>query len=287
MDGIINLYKPRGMRSREAVNTVQERLGGVKAGHGGTLDALAEGVLPVLIGQATRIFEYLLEQKKTYRVQARLDLHSPTLDRDGQLEKITVETVPSIRKIKKIVDQFQGEIEQRPPKFSAVKHKGKRAHKRARSGEKIKLPPREVYCGRIEIRNYDFPELQLEVTCGRGFYIRSLIRDICDELNIEGGVVEKLIREEYAGLSVQEAIVPEEAGEENLLPIERGLSHITGRKLSEEEIRLVTHGTWIQRQPENKGKLLAFDQAGELRAILKATDKRKKEEWKPEVVFKK
>ncbi len=191
---MVFLDKPRGWTSRKAVNEVVRLLGGgrrIKAGHTGTLDPLATGMLPILLGEATRFADLGLSAEKLYRTVIDLSRQTDTLDDDG---RVTFEAQPASppteTEVDRVLQGFVGSIEQVPPAFSAVRLKGKRAHELARNGARPRLKPRPVEIHEIRRMAYDWPFLTLEVRCGKGTYIRALARDIGLALGTGGCVVE-------------------------------------------------------------------------------------------------
>src|SRR5262249_23311126 len=161
-----------GITSREAVNRVQRQLPrGTRIGHAGTLDPLATGVLVVCIGAATRLTEYVQQMEKEYRTDLVLGATSTTDDADGEIAPLTELRVVSRELVVKNLRQFIGTIEQVPPAFSAAKVAGRRAYDLARQGDPVILGPRLVRIDSIDVVHYDYPDLTLQVQCGKGTYI--------------------------------------------------------------------------------------------------------------------
>lgn len=178
MSGVLVIDKPKGWTSHDVVARVRKVLRVKKAGHGGTLDPLATGVLPVYLEEGTKLVPFNLEGTKEYRATMKLGQETDTLDSDG---KITVEKegfccTPG--RIEAALKKFQGPIQQVPPLFSAIKHQGLPLYKRARAGERPKVAAREVMVHALCLKEFSSPLVTLEVTCGRGTYIRSLCADI-------------------------------------------------------------------------------------------------------------
>ena len=191
MNGILNLNKPAGISSAAAVARVKRLLPRrVKIGHAGTLDPFATGVLLLLIGKATKLCEKLMDEKKQYEATVKLGVTTETLDRDSA-EVVDADAKPAAReKIEEVMKKFVGEIQQRPPVYSALKVAGRAAYARARGGEEVVLEARTVRVYGIEILRYEWPFVQIRVNCGRGTYIRSLARDIGEELGTQGYLTE-------------------------------------------------------------------------------------------------
>lgn len=186
--GVVFLDKPQGWSSRQAVDAVAELFAGTKCGHAGTLDPLATGMLPVLLGEATRFAQYGLGADKTYLVDIDLSYQTDTLDAQGQtLQRFAVAV--SQQQVEAVLQGFVGAQQQVPPAFSAIRVGGRRAYKLARRGEDIKLAPRRVWIKSLEMIAWDTPRLRLCVRCSKGTYIRALARDIGAHLGVGGCVV--------------------------------------------------------------------------------------------------
>ena len=175
--GFLNLAKPRGPTSHDIVTRVRRLTGVRRVGHAGTLDPLAEGVLVLALGPATRLLEYVASGEKVYRATIRLGSTTTTDDAEGDVMDTRPLTVGRAD-IEAALPQFVGEIAQRPPAFSAVQVGGRRAYDLARRGAAVELPARQVRIARLNILGWQAPDLTLEVTCGPGTYIRSLARDL-------------------------------------------------------------------------------------------------------------
>jgi len=187
MQGIYTINKPKGPTSHDIINELRRITGVKRIGHAGTLDPLARGVLVVGIGrEATRKLSEVVKKEKEYLATIRFGEESTTDDSEGEKSTIAVKKNSTEEEVRNVVMSFKGEIMQTPPVFSAVKVKGKEAYKRIRKGEQVKLEPRRVVIKRIEILGYKWPDLIIRVVTGPGVYIRSLARDIGDELGVGG-----------------------------------------------------------------------------------------------------
>jgi len=187
LSGIIILDKPAGISSARAVARVKRLLPrGTKIGHAGTLDPFATGVLLLLVGPATKLCESLMDQPKTYEATIKFGATTETDDPDSPEQPGPNRPPPEISEIEKNLQQFIGPIQQRPPKFSALKLGGRRAYDLARRGKSVNLPARPVRIDSIEILNWTWPELKIRVQCGRGTYIRGLARDLGEALGVGG-----------------------------------------------------------------------------------------------------
>lgn len=206
VDKIFAVNKPKGPTSNDILTQIKKQLGLKKGvGHAGTLDPLASGVLVVGIGKATKKLNDELKKDKEYQATIRLGMNSETDDAEGEKTEVQVENIPSLKDIKKVLPRFVGNIKQTPPIYSAVKIKGQAAYKRVRAGEQIKLKPRRVNIKSIEIIKYQWPFLELKVVTGSGVYIRSLARDIGEELKT-GGYISELVRTRVGKYNLEKAI---------------------------------------------------------------------------------
>lgn len=254
-----------GLRKKiDVVNEVSENVKKrFKVGHSGTLDPLATGLLLVAVGEATKLLEFFEGLDKEYEVKAKFGFVSDTFDADGRIEKIVFDCFSNfeklddkekIEKIKKTVDEkFKGRIRQVPPKFSALKIKGRKAYELARKGEDFEMKPRDVVVEGFEIIDFDWPFVSFRVDCGSGTYIRSLIHDLGAELGC-GAYVEELRRTKVGGFSVKNAITMKSFDEvcENcddeldleslIIPIEKMLSGFSVYKLNDEDFEGLRDG---------------------------------------------
>ncbi len=203
MDGIINFDKPQGITSAKALYRVRSITGQRKSGHAGTLDPGATGVLVLCMGKATKLVEQLMDQPKAYRTIARLDITSDSFDSDFQTRPIAVASPPSPEDVASVLNSFEGNILQLPPVISALKVNGVPSYKRAARNEAVTLRERPVRIYWTQLVRYEWPEIEFEVACGRGTYIRSLIRDIGERLKT-GGCLTSLVRTRVGPFSVED-----------------------------------------------------------------------------------
>jgi tRNA pseudouridine55 synthase len=205
MENIFAINKPIGMTSHDVVDIVRKKTGVRRVGHGGTLDPLASGVLVIAVGREnTKRLDEFVKGEKEYIATIYLGANSTTDDGEGEKQNVNVKSIPQISDIKESIKLFIGNIQQIPPIYSSVKIAGKPSHRRVRRGEDIKLESREVLIKNIEILEYDYPILRLNVTTGPGVYIRSLARDIGEKLKT-GGYLEGLIRTRVNTFALSEA----------------------------------------------------------------------------------
>ena len=189
IDGILLLDKPLHLTSNEALQRVKRLYQANKAGHTGSLDPLATGLLPVCLGGATKFSTYLLDADKHYRVRIRLGITTTTADAEGEvLETRPVAGVDEAR-LRAVMARFLGPIEQLPPMYSAVKHQGERLYKLARQGIEVERQPRTVTIHSMELIDLALPELELDVHCSKGTYVRTLAEDLGAELGCGGHVI--------------------------------------------------------------------------------------------------
>ncbi len=211
MDGFLNLYKPSGWTSHDCVAKVRRILGQKKVGHGGTLDPMATGVLPIALGRATRLIQYL-PGDKAYTATVRFGLTTTTDDIEG--ETVTTRSTATLTRDAAIaaISPFLGTIEQIPPKYSAIQVDGQRLYDLARSGVDVDVPVRTVTVTAIEVgdwRDGDQPELDLTIACGAGTYIRAISRDLGEAVGT-GATLSKLERIRSSGLDLDSSVTLEE-----------------------------------------------------------------------------
>ena len=266
--GLLVLDKPGGMTSRDALNRAQHWFpDGTKIGHTGTLDPLATGVLVICLGLATRLAEYVQAMRKTYRSTFRLGAYSETDDADGVIVPVADARQPERSEIEKSLREFIGEIDQRPPAYSAMKVTGERAYARARRGDDVVLKPRRVHVYSVEILSYSWPLLEVEVRCGKGTYIRSLARDLGEQLGC-GGLVQALRRTRVGPFTFEDAVkldadVPHVLAK--LLPLAEAVTELPRVVVSAEDATRLRHGQAIRG--EGAGEIAVFDEAQQLIAI--------------------
>ncbi|HEY9770566.1 MAG TPA: tRNA pseudouridine(55) synthase TruB [Coleofasciculaceae cyanobacterium] len=211
MFGFINLNKPVGFTSHDCIAKLRKLLNIKKVGHGGTLDPTATGVLPVAVGKATRLLQFLPEPK-AYRARIRLGVITTTDDLEGEIIKSVTQINCSKSQILDSLNSFVGTIEQVPPIYSAIKQNGKKLYELARKGEEITVEPRSVTISKIELLNIyqtDFYELEIDIYCSPGTYIRAIARDLGVKLGV-GGTLANLIRTESCGMQLKDSVTFEQ-----------------------------------------------------------------------------
>lgn len=210
MNGIILFNKPAGISSAGVVNSVKRLLPhGVRVGHAGTLDPFATGLLILLVGGATKLCEAMMNQPKQYEATIRLGATTDTDDIESPEKLRTVLHPPPLPAIQAELKKFEGDIDQIPPAYSALKIRGKRACDRIRAGETIETKPRRVHIDHIQLLSYDWPLAKIRVDCGRGTYIRSIARDLGQSLGV-GGYLSQLRRTRSGQHRIEQAATLEQ-----------------------------------------------------------------------------
>jgi len=231
----------------------------IKAGHAGTLDPLATGMLPIMVGEATRFSAVGIDADKSYRVSFDLSYQTDTLDAEG---KVTQRFEPKVTQadVEAVLPRFSGKIEQRPPAYSAIHVDGKRAHELARKGEAVELPARPVVIHSLKLLAFESPVVTLEVHCSKGTYVRSLARDIGEALGA-GGCVTELRRLSTAGwpevvmVGIEQLKATPEAC---LLPLPQWLRHLPRLVLQERDAVRYAQGQRIQLSRGDEGEFAVF-----------------------------
>ena len=273
VSGWINLDKPRGLGSTSAVGRVRRAFNAQKAGHAGTLDPLAGGVLPIALGEATKTVSFLVDADKTYRFTIAWGETTASHDREGAtIARSDVRPEPGA--VADLLKTFVGEIEQIPPAYSAIKVDGKRAYDLAREGVELDLKPRRVVIHRAEVVEApDEDHVEIEIDCGKGAYVRALARDLAAGLGACGHV-SSLTRTRVGPFELHAAIALEKletmchmhAGSEVLLPVETALDDIPALAVTNEDAFRLSQGrpiVLLPRQVETlKARLASPDGVG-------------------------
>ncbi len=278
MFGILNINKPAGWTSRDVVNRVQRLVRPAKAGHAGTLDPLATGVLVVCVGPATRLISYVQQMPKTYEATFLLGRTSPSDDTETDVVELADAPEPTQAEIEAKLPQFLGTIEQRPPAYSALKVRGQRAYKLAREGQAVELKSRPVEIYELTIDSYAYPELRLTMRCGSGTYVRSLGRDLAESLGT-GAVMSALTRTAIGDFCVGEGLNIEQLdgeliGKSLVAPL-AAVAHLPRLELSEVQKIELQHGRLISVEDTNIAPkspdeiFVAVNSVGELLALVR------------------
>ena len=295
--GFLNLYKPAGITSMDALRQVKRATRQrKKVGHAGTLDPLAEGVLPICFGQATRLMEPVVAGWKRYRMTVRLGAASATYDAEGEIVPVGDPAGLTRRQIAAALTRFVGSIAQTPPMYSAIKVDGQRLYQLARAGRQVERAPRQVAVRAIAIDAIALPDLHLTVDCGRGTYLRSIAHDLGQELGC-GGYVTHLARLSCGGFRAADAITPEDlaaagsdAWRQHLLPVDWALRDLPSLRLTGAGARAVSNGQPVPAGAYDAGP--ATDDGAQRRAytpddaFLALVEYRAAgEQWQPVRVF--
>ena len=257
MDGILNVYKPKEWTSHDIVAKIK-RITGEKVGHTGTLDPLAQGVLPVLIGKGTLCSKYLVNHNKKYRVELKLGKRTDTLDAEGEV--IEEKEVPeelleklNIENIRKNLKKFEGQIEQIPPMYSAIKVKGKKLYEYARKGQNVEIPTRKIMIYSIDLVDILKSEnvIVFDVFCGKGTYIRTLCEDIAKSFGTIG-FMQNLLRTQVGEFRLEDSIsllMKDEKDLEvigkNIISIEKIFSQYPKIKIEQQTLKHFLNGVRI------------------------------------------
>ena len=263
MDGIINIYKPKEWTSHDIVAKIK-RITGEKVGHTGTLDPLAQGVLPILIGKGTQCSKYLVNHDKKYRVELKLGKRTETLDAEGKIieeKEIPQNMLEQSNKsnIEKTLKTFEGEIEQKPPIYSAIKVKGKKLYEYARKGQEVEIPTRKITIYSIELKQIKKEKniIIFDVSCSKGTYIRTLCEDIAKKLNTIG-YMQNLLRIEVGEFNIKDSITLTmenktdlENIEKNIITIEKIFSKYPKVNIEQSKIKYFLNGVKITQNLED------------------------------------
>ena len=300
VNGFLNLYKPVGISSMEALRQVKRITGQHrKVGHAGTMDPLARGVLPVCFGQATRLMEHVVDGNKLYRMVVRLGATTQTYDSEGEPEPVREPDYVTAEMVEQACLPFIGTIDQKPPMFSAVKVDGQRLYKLARAGLEVEREPRRVDIFAIRLVDFDLPLVTLDVECGRGVYMRSLAHDLGMALGC-GGYVTDLERQYSAGFRSEDGVTPEaleaavhEAGNKEewlqyIHPLDQVLRRYRAIAVSGPAEKQLRNGQDVVTgrlgfQPGYLEQFRAYGSDGRFVALVRHN--RQNNTWQPEKVF--
>ena len=278
MHGFINIHKPPGLTSFDVIRQLKKKLPRrSKLGHLGTLDPMAEGVLPVAAGNATRLIKYIEDDNKEYIGSGILGATSDTQDAWGNITYTKEITSVQQQVLQQVLKQFTGVIWQIPPMYSAVHHQGQRLYELARQGMEVERKPRQITIEDIELLGIDYtgnlPEITLKIKCSKGTYIRTLIHDIGQSLGT-GAYLSSLVRTRAGVFQLQEAVALQEIMEaadvtEHLLPEDYPLMHIAAYALSPEKALHIKQGRSIKCEEFTENKMVRLYLHHELVAIAR------------------
>ena len=246
MDGLILINKQKGFTSHDVVNVIRKKLNTKKVGHTGTLDPNATGVLPILVGKATKISKYLIEHDKTYIATIKLGEKTDTGDNEGQvIEEKLVPTDLKKEDINNVLQSFLGKQKQVPPMYSAIKINGKKLYEYAREGKEVKIEAREIEIYKIQLLEYKNSKIKFEVECSKGTYIRTLCEDIAKKLGTVG-YMEELQRTKVNNFKIGDSVLLDditlENVEEDLIKIEEVFKEKDKIELDNKKLELFLNG---------------------------------------------
>lgn len=288
LTGVLAVYKPAGFTSHDVVAKARRILGMKRIGHTGTLDPQVTGVLPLCLGQATRVVEYIQELPKEYVATLRLGLSSDTEDLTGTITETVEEVHVTEEQVLAVLDSFKGVISQVPPMYSAVKVDGKRLYELAREGKTVERKSREVEIYEIEmtemVYNANYPDITFRVLCSKGTYIRTLCVDIGRALGLPGVMV-KLERTMSAGISADHCLTLEQIAEykaagtleNHLIAADEAISHLPRHSVIDEKKKAALQGQRLSSRyvaPEVKqaGNFRLYDLQGDFLGIYGLDD---------------
>ena len=254
INGLLIIDKPLGFSSNQTLSKIKWLYNPKKAGHTGTLDPLATGILPVCLGEATKFSSYLFDANKTYAAKIKLGFTSSTADAEGTLKDLNIVKFPNKTEVTNVLKTFEGAIEQTPPMYSALKHDGKPLYEYARQGIQIPRKKRIITIFSIKLINLEKDELILEINCSKGTYIRTLAEDIGEKLKV-GGYLSSLRRTVVGSLTINDAITLDSI-EESLVedrfkfinPIDRFLNNFDSLIVSNDEASAIKDGKIVHKK---------------------------------------
>ena len=254
ISGILLLNKPSGISSNQALQKAKKILKVSKAGHFGTLDPLAEGLLIIGINSGTKLSKFLLNDEKEYEATIRLGISTDTDDREGKV--ITTNNAEiSIETLLEVLDQFRGEQSQIPPKYSAIKIQGRKLYDYARKGEEINIQPRKVTINFLEVLEFKYPNLQIRLKVSKGTYIRSIARDLGHKLGV-GAHLTKLVRTEQGKFSLLNATTFENLHEQKILDLDQVFPETSCIEISSSQLKDLEHGRRPSFNDSNEGLVI-------------------------------
>jgi len=289
ISGVLVVDKPVGLTSHDVVQIIRKGTNIRRAGHTGTLDPRASGVLVVLIGPAVRLSEYVSASDKRYQAIVRLGASTDTYDADGRVTSSAPVTITE-EQFESALQQFIGEIEQVPPPYSAVKVKGRKAYEMAREGEEVDLQPRKIQVYNLELLEWAPPEAVIDVYCSSGTYVRSLAHDLGNVLGCGAHLI-GLRRTKSGRFTLRDAVPLRklrdafEAGNwyQYLIPAAEALSDWPAVELDTDQVESIRHGHRVPADPGTTGWARGISEQGELVALMEVDTG--SSEWQPRKVF--
>jgi len=301
MDGILNINKPWGKTSFSIVAMVRRLTGERRVGHAGTLDPAATGVLPVCLGQGTRIVEFLVDATKTYRAEIELGVATDTYDASGRVTRREDASGISLEQLEAALESFCGLIQQTPPMYSAVKYQGKPLYELARAGITVERRSRPAEIHHLELKEWQPPVATIEVVCGKGTYIRTLAHDLGQTLGC-GASLRSLVRLRCGLFNIEEAVSVHQLEDafhsgywqHFVYPIDSVLAHWRAAIVSDEKVRAIRNGSAVVLESDNgvsrvpvespfESRCRVYTPDGCLLGVLRFDAERG--QWRPEKVF--
>ena len=268
INGILLLDKPSGITSNRALQRVRSLIKAKKGGHTGSHDPFATGMLPLCFGVATKISHYLLNEKKTYSVEVKFGVSTSTGDIDGEITGNSKIKEYSEDQWKKILNEFKGKSEQIPPMYSALRYKGKRLYELARKGEIVDRAARKIHIFSIDLVDLSKDTINFEVTCSKGTYIRSIARDLGNQLGC-GGHLSELIRTSQQNFSIDNANKIDIVSEDNIISLENAFDDLNTITLNKSDTNAFINGVTLKLKLDHDNLLRVYDSSKNFIAIGK------------------
>lgn len=269
MDGVINVYKPSGLTSFDVVYKVRKSLDIKRAGHTGTLDPAADGVLPVCVGKATKAAGLIMAAEKEYRAEIIFGFETDTQDSTGTVTNSTDKRIGE-REFLEVINHFIGEINQVPPMYSAVHHKGQRLYKLAREGIEVERKPRNVKIYDIAVEDFSEDKATIKVRCSKGTYIRTL----CEDIGRKAGCMAHmgaLTRTKNGIFRIEDSVKIEEISPERLIPVDRLFGKYEKIILSEDNEKRVLNGVPLKMKCTDKKVYRLYGKNGNFLCLSQGT----------------
>lgn len=290
ISGVLVVDKPVGLTSHDVVQIIRKGTNIRRAGHTGTLDPRASGVLVVLLGPAVRLSEYVSASDKRYQAVVRLGQSTDTYDAEGRVTGGSSPVDITEEKFESELKTFIGEIDQVPPPYSAIKVKGKKAYDMARDGEEFDLAPRTIHVYNLDLLEWAPPEAVIDVYCSSGTYVRSLAHDLGEKLGCGAHLV-GLRRTKSGRFTLRDAVPLRKLREsfdngnwyQYLIPAAEALSDWPALELNNEQVEAVRHGIRVQSAPLQSSWARGINEQGELVALMEYNTETN--EWQPKKVF--
>jgi len=289
--GFLNINKPSGPTSHDIVSIVRRITGVRQVGHTGTLDPMASGVLVLAIGPATRLIQFLVSDKKWYTATIQLGVTTDTFDSQGKI--VSQNVVPknlSASQLDLLQIKFVGTVQQIPPVYSAIKVRGKRAYELARQGQQVNLQPRPVQIFSLKVNRVELPDIEIEIECSGGTYVRSLAHDIGQFIGC-GGILTSLTRTANGWFSLVDSVELQAIQSKGsparwrsaIIDTQSALRGVPCIELDDHDVQRVRHGNTVELALEPASAIIAYTKSGVLTAVLRPGTSHNL--WQPDKVF--